>query len=94
MRRDPQFQVLHRRTATAFWPLGMKLLASVPDMMLFFYRAGGHMVLAALLGNPPWPIPIIRTRRCRTPICRQFGVSRAPMSASSSSPPRMPGWSS
>ena len=49
MRRDPAFQVLHRRAAMAFWPLGMKLLASVPDMMLFFYRAGGHMVLAALL---------------------------------------------
>jgi len=31
----------------AFVPLGMKLLLSVPDMMLFFYRAGGPMVLAA-----------------------------------------------
>ena len=49
MRRDPAFQVLHRRAAMAFWPLGMKLLASVPDMMLFFDRAGGQMVLAALL---------------------------------------------
>lgn len=49
MQRDPQFQVVHRRTCLAFLPLGAKLLLSVPDMMLFFDRAAGHMVLAALL---------------------------------------------
>lgn len=49
MRRDPAFQVIHRRTGLAFLPIGVKELMSVPDMMLFFDRAGGHMVLAALL---------------------------------------------
>jgi DNA-binding transcriptional ArsR family regulator len=49
MQRDPQFQVVHRRTAMAYLPLGAKVLMSEPDMMLFFNRAAGHMVLAALL---------------------------------------------
>jgi hypothetical protein len=49
MRRDPAFQIIHRRTALAFVPLGLKLLVSEPDMMLFFHRVAGHMVLAALL---------------------------------------------
>jgi hypothetical protein len=49
MGRDPEFQVVLRRTGMAFLPLGVKLLLAVPDMMLFFHRAAGHMVLAALL---------------------------------------------
>jgi hypothetical protein len=49
MRRDPEFQVVHRRTAMAFMPLGAELFVAVPDMMLFFGRAAGQMVLAALL---------------------------------------------
>ena len=76
MRRDPAFQVLHRRAAMAFWPLGMKLLASVPDMMLFFYRAGGHMVLAALLqaamADPDHP----HTAVPYADVGDRFGVSR------------------
>ena len=35
MRRDPAFQVVHRRTAMEFLPLGAKVMLSVPDMMLF-----------------------------------------------------------
>lgn len=76
MRRDPEFQVLHRRTAIAFWPLGMKVLLSVPEMMMFFYRAGGHMVLAALLqsamadpDHPHMAVPY-------ADIGDRFGVSR------------------
>jgi hypothetical protein len=76
MRRDPAFQILHRRTAMAFWPHGMKLLASVPDMMLFFCRAGGHMVLAALLQaamtDPDHP----HTAVPYADIGDRFGVSR------------------
>jgi DNA-binding transcriptional ArsR family regulator/biotin operon repressor len=76
MRRDPEFQVLHRRTATAFWPLAMKVLASVPDMMLFFYRAGGHMVLAVLLqsalADPDHPHAAVPY----ADIGDRFGVSR------------------
>ncbi|HEX9523394.1 MAG TPA: hypothetical protein VF949_10510, partial [Reyranella sp.] len=76
MRRDPAFQVLHRRAALAFWPLGMKLLASVPDILLFFYRAGGHMVLAALLqsalADPDHPHAAVPY----ADIGDRFGVSR------------------
>ena len=49
MRCDPEFQMLHRRVCVPFMPLGAKLLAVMPDMMLFFHRAGGYMVIAALL---------------------------------------------
>jgi DNA-binding transcriptional ArsR family regulator len=76
MRRDPELQVLHRRTAMAFVPLGMKLLLSVPDMMLFFYRAGGQMVLAALLqaamADPDHP----HTAVPYADMGDRFGVSR------------------
>jgi DNA-binding transcriptional ArsR family regulator len=76
MRRDPAFQVLHRRAAMAFWPLGMKLLASVPDMMLFFYRAGGHMVLAALLQSALADPDLPHTAVPYADIGDRFGVSR------------------
>jgi hypothetical protein len=60
----------------AFVPLGMKLLLSVPDMMLFFYRAGGHMVLAALLqaamADPDHP----HTAVPYADMGDRFGVSR------------------
>jgi hypothetical protein len=49
MRRDPDFQALHRRTSVPFLPLGAKVLLSVPEMMLFFDRPAGHMLLAVLL---------------------------------------------
>ncbi len=73
MRRDPAFQVLHRRAAMAFWPLGMKLLASVPDMMLFFYRARSSACGSALrryrgqVRRFPHPCPPAPRRR---PGCR------------------------
>jgi DNA-binding transcriptional ArsR family regulator len=76
MRRDPQFQIVHRRTALAFWPLGAKLLLSEPDMMLFFHRAAGHMVLAALLqaalSQPDTPQPAVPY----ADVGDRFGVSR------------------
>jgi hypothetical protein len=49
MRRDPEFHAVYRRVCMQFLPLGAKLFLAVPDMMLFFDRAAGHMVLAALL---------------------------------------------
>jgi hypothetical protein len=57
MRSDPEFQVVHRRTAVAFMPLGAELFVAVPDMMLFFDRAAGHMVLAALLQETAMAAP-------------------------------------
>lgn len=49
MQRDPQFQVVYRRVAAAFLPLAAKIMASLPETMLFFERAAGVMVIAALL---------------------------------------------
>jgi hypothetical protein len=49
LRGDATFPVAHRRTALAALPVGAKVLASVPEMVLFIDRAAGHMVLAALL---------------------------------------------
>ena len=46
---DPAYQVAHRRTTVAFLPFGGKLLATMPDLMLFFNHAAGHMVSASLL---------------------------------------------
>jgi hypothetical protein len=76
MRRDPEFQVRHRRTAVAFWPLGMKVLLSVPEMMMFFYRAGGHMVLAALLQSAMADPDHLHTAVPYADIGDRFGVSR------------------
>jgi hypothetical protein len=49
MQSDPEFQVAHRRTGLAFLPLGMRILLSSPELMMFFNHAGGVLVLAALL---------------------------------------------
>jgi DNA-binding MarR family transcriptional regulator len=49
MHRDRRFQAVHRRTCVAFAPLGAKMLFAAPDMMLFFNRAAGFMVIAALM---------------------------------------------
>jgi hypothetical protein len=76
MQRDPAFQLLQRRTSLEFAPLGLKLLVSEPDMMLFFDRTAGHMVLAALLhaalSDPDQPQPAVPY----SDVGDRFGVSR------------------
>ncbi len=49
MRADPAYQVEQRRTSIAFLPLSGKLLATMPDLMLFFNHAAGHVVSASLI---------------------------------------------
>ncbi len=49
MHLDPAFQVAQRRASIPFMPLGYKLLMAVPEMTVFFDKAAGHMVIAALL---------------------------------------------
>ncbi len=49
MRRDPDFQLAHRRAGLPLMPVGVQVMMSVPETMLFFNRAGGHMVRSALL---------------------------------------------
>lgn len=46
---DEAFQLVHRRTVLALLPLAAQELRATPDMMLFFDRAAGHLILAALL---------------------------------------------
>lgn len=76
MQRDPQFQVVHRRTCLAFLPLGAKVLLSVPDMMLFFDRAAGHMVLAALLQAALAQPDRLHAAVPYAEVGERFGVSR------------------
>lgn len=76
MRRDPGFQFVHRRVCASFMMLGARLMAGMPDMMLFFNRAGGYMVIAALLqaamtadDHPYAAVPY-------TDVGDRFGISR------------------
>lgn len=76
MRRDPEFQAVHQRTCAAFLPLGMKIMQSVPETMLFFDYAAGHIIVAALLqaamARPDHPHPAVPY----ADIGDRFGVSR------------------
>ncbi|MBI1203073.1 MAG: hypothetical protein GC182_11235 [Rhodopseudomonas sp.] len=76
MRQDAEFHVALRRTALTLLPLAAKYLMAVPDMMLFFDRAAGHMVLAALLhaamAHPDHPHAAVSY----ADIGDRFGVSR------------------
>ena len=76
MQRDPGFQVVHRRTAMEFLPLGARVMLSVPDMMLFFDRAAGHMVLAALLHAAMAEPDHLHAAVPYADIGDRFGVSR------------------
>jgi hypothetical protein len=49
MRRDPQFQAVHRRASVPFMSVGTRIMLSASDMMLFFSHAAGFPVIAALL---------------------------------------------
>jgi hypothetical protein len=76
MRDDPEFHAVHRRVSLQFLPLAAKLLASLPDTMLFFNHAGGSMVIAALLqtalAQPDHP----RAAVPYADVGARFGVSR------------------
>lgn len=49
MRHDPDFQLAHRRESARWMVPGLQIMKSVPETMLFFNHAGGHMVRSALL---------------------------------------------
>ena len=46
---DPDFHRVHRRAGIGLLPLAAKVMASLPDTMLYFDRAGGVVIVAALL---------------------------------------------
>jgi biotin operon repressor len=49
MPREPGFYALYLRTSVSVLPLSAQILASMPDVMLFFNRAAGPAVISALL---------------------------------------------
>ncbi|SKA35917.1 hypothetical protein SAMN02745126_05746 [Enhydrobacter aerosaccus] len=76
MRGDATMHILQRQASLEFAPLGHKLLMAVPDMMLFFDRAGGHMVLAALLHTALEKTDDPHVAISYADIGDRFGVSR------------------
>jgi hypothetical protein len=49
MRHDPKFRAVYCRTCVPFLPVAAQLMASLPEVMLFFNRPAGSMVMNALL---------------------------------------------
>lgn len=76
LRRDPEFQAAYRRACVPFMPLGAQLLASMPDMMLFFDRAAGYMVIAALLQSASAGPDHLHAAVSYADVGDRFGVSR------------------
>jgi hypothetical protein len=76
MQRDAKFQTVYRRVCTPFLPLGIKLLLSLPDTMLFFSHAAGSPIIAALLQaamtSPDYPHAAVPYAEAGD----RFGVSR------------------
>ena len=72
---DADYQLRHRREAARWLASGMSLMTSVPETMLFFRHAGGHMVRSALLwaamedGSDVVAVPY-------SELAPRFGVSR------------------
>jgi biotin operon repressor len=75
MRQDPVYQVANRRMAIPFLPFSGKLLALAPDLMLFFDRAAGHMISAALL-QAAMSAPDQYAAVPYADVGKRFGVSR------------------
>jgi hypothetical protein len=76
MRRDPKFHAVYRRVCMPFIPLGAKLLLAEPDMMLFFNRAAGYMVIATLLQAAMAEGNDLHTAMPYADVGERFGVSR------------------
>jgi hypothetical protein len=76
LRGDPAFQAVYCRASLAFYPLGRKVLLSEPDMMLFFDRAAGRMVLAALLQAASADPDYLNSAVPYAEVGDRFGVSR------------------
>ena len=75
MGEEPAYQVAQRRTAITFLPFSGKLLALMPDLMLFFNHAAGHVVSASLIQAAT----AAHDRHAAVPygdVGERFGVSR------------------
>jgi hypothetical protein len=76
MQRDPDFQKVLRRACIPFIPLGAKMLALVPETLLFFNHAAGAAVISALLqtalDDPDYPHAAVPY----ADVGDRFGISR------------------
>jgi hypothetical protein len=75
IREDPAYQLAQRRVAIAFLPFSGKLLASMPDLMLFFNHAAGHVVSASLI-QAAMAAHDLRAAVPYADVGERFGVSR------------------
>lgn len=72
---DRNFQLQHRRISVAFMPYAFAGLMAMPDNLLFLNRAGGYMVLAALLQAAAWSGDQLASVPY-TDVGDRFGISR------------------
>jgi hypothetical protein len=76
LRADPDYYAFHCRVGARFLPVAAKLMASLPDVMLYFNRPAGSMIVTALLqtamASPDYPHAAVPY----TDIGERFGVSR------------------
>ena len=72
---NPAFQAVHCGVCSPFNPVAARLMATIPDIMLFFNRAAGSLIMSALLQAAMDPnereagVPYMDT-------ADRFGVSR------------------
>jgi hypothetical protein len=76
MRSDPAFQIALGKTAVRLLPMVAQLMATVPEMLLFFDYAAGQLILAALLQAALSEPESQYVRSSFTSISGRFGVSR------------------
>ncbi len=76
MQGDPDFQRVLHRASVNFMALGAELLASTPEMGLFFTAAAGHLILAELLQAALAKPDLSHAALAYSSVGERFGVSR------------------
>lgn len=76
MQGDPDFQRALHRASVNFMALGAELLASMPEMGLFFTAAAGHLILAELLQAALAEPELGHAAIAYSSVGERFGVSR------------------
>ena len=76
MRGDPDFQIALGKTSVRILPMVAQLMATVPEMLLFFDFAAGQLILAALLQAALSEPESQYVQISYSSIANRFGVSR------------------